>query len=610
VPGPIIGVDNQHNNFHTIDDKYMGFERLLTADGYFVDHFAEPFVPGCVDDLGNCAYFQRLLELDTFVIANAQAPISAEEAEVITGWVSGELDGCVACSRSLMIIADHQTNGFDFPLQIVELSTRLGLDWPNNNVTKKVFTPDPPNTPDSAGQLNVDHTIVKGISPAEEVVSVTTFLGSGFIEQPGLRGESLLTLLEGAIWTDAQGTEFPGGGYSQGIAFRFGKGWVYASGEAAMFTAQLTGAGAKFGMQTLPFNENQQYLLNINHWIDGVMDEDSDGMPDTYDNCSDVANGLDDPPKQRDPDTDGYGVVCDADYDNDGDVDETDFNALDAAFGTAVGDPGYDPNIDHNGDGGIGMPDFGVFNQQAAQGYPGPSGLPCAGTIPCTPPPVCGDEILVPLEECDGADLGGLTCADFGCAGGTPSCSGTCEIDTSSCTGCPGCDNDGVCEPGEDCSICPNDCIAGGEVPSCGNGVCEAGDEDCQSCPEDCNGQKGGAPSRRFCCGSDTDRSGEVTCADPRCTESGYSCTTGPVSFCCGDLLCEEFEDSLNCGLDCGPPVGGVCGDLVCDPGEDCASCPDDCEGKTNGPDSKQFCCGNGVPEGPEGDGSRCQGNF
>lgn len=53
---------------------------------------------------------------------------------------------------------------------------------------------------------------------------------------------------------------------------------------------------------------------------------------------------------------------------------------------------------------------------------------------------------------------------------------------------------------------------------------------------------------------------------------------------------------------------GPFCGDGHCDPGEDCETCSD-CDGKTNGPPSGRYCCGNGVQEGPEGDG-RCDGNY
>ncbi len=38
--------------------------------------------------------------------------------------------------------------------------------------------------------------------------------------------------------------------------------------------------------------------------------------------------------------------------------------------------------VDHDGDGGIGIPDFNLFRSFFGQA-PGPSALPCAGTVPC-----------------------------------------------------------------------------------------------------------------------------------------------------------------------------------------------------------------------------------
>ncbi|MFA4890562.1 MAG: hypothetical protein WC587_02980 [Candidatus Paceibacterota bacterium] len=44
----------------------------------------------------------------------------------------------------------------------------------------------------------------------------------------------------------------------------------------------------------------------------------------------------------------------------------------------------------------------------------------------------------------------------------------------------PICNNNGICDPGENFANCPNDC-------SCGNGICEAAKgEDTNSCPQDC----------------------------------------------------------------------------------------------------------------------------
>lgn len=50
--------------------------------------------------------------------------------------------------------------------------------------------------------------------------------------------------------------------------------------------------------------------------------------------------------------------------------------------------------------------------------------------------PMCGDGVAQAGEDCDGADLGGLTCADVDAmfTGGTLACDGGCTFDTSGCT--------------------------------------------------------------------------------------------------------------------------------------------------------------------------------
>jgi hypothetical protein len=104
-------------------------------------------------------------------------------------------------------------------------------------------------------------------------------------------------------------------------------------------------------------------------------DPDGDGWLDGEDNCSIDANA-----DQRDTDSDGFGNLCDCDYDNNGVCDSPDFAIFGESFGKTV--PLGNPDTDMNGDGVIDGTDFGLFGVGWGA-PPGPSDLACAGAVPC-----------------------------------------------------------------------------------------------------------------------------------------------------------------------------------------------------------------------------------
>jgi len=106
-------------------------------------------------------------------------------------------------------------------------------------------------------------------------------------------------------------------------------------------------------------------------------DADSDGIADEEDDCAVAPDTL-----QLDSDQDGYGNACDADYDDNGMVGLSDFLAFGSVFGSSSGSPGWNAEMDANGDGTIGVNDFLAFGGSFGAG-PGPSGLTCAGSVPC-----------------------------------------------------------------------------------------------------------------------------------------------------------------------------------------------------------------------------------
>jgi hypothetical protein len=85
-------------------------------------------------------------------------------------------------------------------------------------------------------------------------------------------------------------------------------------------------------------------------------------------------------PDQCDTDQDGYGNACDADTDNDYVVGIVDFTTFANEFQSS-GAPGSIVS-DFDCDGTVSIADFTTFSN-SFQGTPGPSGLSCAGVIPC-----------------------------------------------------------------------------------------------------------------------------------------------------------------------------------------------------------------------------------
>jgi hypothetical protein len=97
--------------------------------------------------------------------------------------------------------------------------------------------------------------------------------------------------------------------------------------------------------------------------VPAAIDSDGDGVVDTLDNCTQVANA-----DQRDTNGDGFGNRCDADLNNDGIINSTDLGLLRLVFFST------DPDADFNGDGVVNATDLGQMRASFFQA-PGPSGL-------------------------------------------------------------------------------------------------------------------------------------------------------------------------------------------------------------------------------------------
>ena len=148
------------------------------------------------------------------------------------------------------------------------------------------------------------------------------------------------------------GTLIPGQVVQMSLSPTVANGTV--DGTLIKWSALVTEDGLSLGREseTLPIGT-----------CDFLSDSDCDGVNDSVDNCTEVANA-----SQLDTDGDNYGNVCDADFDNTGFVNFADLAYFKTKFGSS------DSETDLDGSGFVNFADLAIFKTLFGKA-PGPSGL-------------------------------------------------------------------------------------------------------------------------------------------------------------------------------------------------------------------------------------------
>ena len=98
--GPVVFIDEGHHNFHTKNDRFMAFAKLLERDGYNVKEYEGQFKLNKLNKGKILVISNALNEINIsdWFLPNPSA-FSVEEIEVVRQWVSE--------GGNLFLIADH-----------------------------------------------------------------------------------------------------------------------------------------------------------------------------------------------------------------------------------------------------------------------------------------------------------------------------------------------------------------------------------------------------------------------------------------------------------------------------------------------------------------------
>jgi len=260
--GPRVMFDDAHHNFHTSEGRYKPFVDLLMNDGYRVVRNRQSFSK------------TRLDSFKILVIANAlgaeedddegadKSAFNDDEIAAVADWVKS--------GGSLLLIADHSPFGG----AASALATRFGVEM------SKGYTLDPQNCAEGnpshlifsrENKLLGNHPITEGRDDSEKLKVLRSFTGQSLKGPEGSVG--LLNLSDKATDLPSYDSKesVSAAGRSQAVALKFGKGRVVVQGEAAMLTAQISGAEKQLVGMNVPGSDDRQYALNVMHWLSGLL---------------------------------------------------------------------------------------------------------------------------------------------------------------------------------------------------------------------------------------------------------------------------------------------------------------------------------------------------
>lgn len=264
--GPVVYIDELHNNFHTMSGRFLPFSKLIENDGY------QP---------RSLTSYDNLDDNDVLVISNAihqdnlrnwRQPIEAaftdSEIEKLKNWVFS--------GGRLLLIADHMP----FSGAANSLASAFGFHFCDGFAQLDNVEGQP-----DAFSLENNRLLQSEITNGNygnKLESITTFTGSSFtIPESAIgllkfkKGDACLQPEVAWRFNDSTKTLDLEESY-QGSILYYGKGKLAVFGEAAMFTAQSVTNGSDVflvGFNSPDAPNNVQFIRNLMYWLSITTNE-------------------------------------------------------------------------------------------------------------------------------------------------------------------------------------------------------------------------------------------------------------------------------------------------------------------------------------------------
>jgi hypothetical protein len=271
--GPLVCLDESHNNFHTLENRFWAFGELLRRDGYVVESSREKFSAAVLEPCRILVISNAQLENDEWGEYPYPTPSAFTNAEIVAvgTWVDE--------GGALLLIADHM------PLAgaASELASAFGVEFYDgfaiagfHDAASRDAAFGIPTIFSTDTHTLLPHPITEGRTEKESVTSIRSFTGQAFQAPESAQPlmvlpDDFVLLMPEKAWEFGPTTKaIPVGGWLQGAVMTFGHGRAAFFGEAAMFSAQISG-NEPAGMNAPMAEQNFQFVLNVMHWLSGIL---------------------------------------------------------------------------------------------------------------------------------------------------------------------------------------------------------------------------------------------------------------------------------------------------------------------------------------------------